>query len=75
MSGTLHLYFIACKDEGNGENLDQFVVADTEPQALAFWRDAHERDDSLMPDWVGIVPGVTPNRAPGLIDWDEVIPK
>lgn len=77
MSNQLHLYFIACKDDGNGENLDQFVIASSEEQALGFWRDGFELDETFKPDRVNIVPGVMPmpTRAAGVLGWDEINPE
>jgi hypothetical protein len=74
---TNHLFYVRADDD-NGDNRDLFVVAPTQTAASTYWRTyAREQwglDEDVMPEWVRIIPGVTPTRAEGPIGWDEINP-
>lgn len=67
------LFFVRA-DDVDGNNQDLLVVAPLQADAFEFWRKHYELAEQEMPEWVRPVPGVTPNREPGPISWDEIEP-
>jgi hypothetical protein len=67
------LFFVRA-DDVDGHNRDLLVVAARQSDTFGLWRKHYELDASDLPEWVRPVPGVTPNRAPGPIGWEEIEP-
>lgn len=66
--------FYVRADDVDGNNLDLHVVAEKQADVFAFWRDAYGLLETDMPEWVRAIPGVSTNRAPGPIGWNEFAP-
>lgn len=68
------LFFVRA-DNDDGENLDLLVVAQDKPAAEAAWRTHYELSSDDRPNWVGDVPGVTPDASceEGAIDWEAIL--
>lgn len=71
MSAKNHLFFISAKTV-DGDSLDLFVIASSKEQALAFWREAYDLDESDVHEFIGIIPGVEPTAEAGPIDWGQI---
>ena len=75
------LWYVRAQDT-NGDDMDLLVVAATEQRARQLWREYYEstveEGDLLLEhfpdiDWVGPVPGVTPDPGPErAIPWAEI---
>lgn len=70
---TNHLYFVAFKTV-DGDSQDLLVVGPDTAEATNIWREHFGLDDEDIPQYVSLIQGVTPTRAPGAIGWGELIP-
>lgn len=67
------LFFVAAKT-ADGDSLDLHVVAVDKSAATTLWRGCYELADTVKPEFVGIIPGVTPDGASRVISWDVINP-
>lgn len=73
MSQKNALFFVRA-DNCDGENQDLLVIASDATQAEEFWYKHFELEDNEKPQWVNVVPGVTPTADAGPISWSDINP-
>ena len=68
---TLNLFYVRAED-ANCEDLGLLVRAGTADEVLPLWRAHFALEDSEVPTWIGLVPGVTADGELGVIDWESI---